>query len=158
MRRGASRADDQLAAIPVRPRFCGCGTTATVVALHGASASVMHVGDSRAVLGLSCGKVRRMSEDHRPGRADELRRIEREGGLVLEVMHRLEADTDADAPDKLWGLSWRVTELDSAHLRLTEAGLTVSEIRTGRKPGTRVFTVKSGTLGVPTLFIGPSKD
>jgi hypothetical protein len=33
----------------------------------------------------------------------------------------------------------------------------VSEIRTGRKPGTRVFTVKDGTLGVPTLVLQPTR-
>ena len=31
-----------------------------------------------------------------------------------------------------------------------------SEVRTGRKPGTRVMTVRSGTCGVPTLLVQPS--
>jgi hypothetical protein len=35
-------------------------------------------------------------------------------------------------------------------------GLDVSEVRTGRRPGTRVMTVKSGTSGVPTLLIEKS--
>ena len=34
------------------------------------------------------------------------------------------------------------------------AGVAVSEIRTGNRPGTEVFTVKSHTAGVPTLVIG----
>jgi hypothetical protein len=29
-------------------------------------------------------------------------------------------------------------------------------VRTGRRPGTRVMTVKSGTCGVPTLLIEKS--
>ncbi len=35
------------------------------------------------------------------------------------------------------------------------AGVEVSDLRTGRRPGTQVFTVKSHTAGVPTLMIGP---
>jgi hypothetical protein len=37
---------------------------------------------------------------------------------------------------------------------LKAAGLDVSEARTGRRPGSHVFTVKNGTDGVPTIFIG----
>ena len=40
--------------------------------------------------------------------------------------------------------------------RLAEAGVDVSEVRNGRKPGTRVMTVRSGTSGVPTLLVQPS--
>jgi len=29
----------------------------------------------------------------------------------------------------------------------------VSEVRTGRKPGTRVLTVRTGTCGIPTLLV-----
>jgi hypothetical protein len=32
-------------------------------------------------------------------------------------------------------------------------GVDVSEIRAGRKPGTRVMTVRNGTCGVPTLLV-----
>ena len=38
----------------------------------------------------------------------------------------------------------------------SQAGVDVSEVRTGRKPGTRVMTVRSGTCGVPTLLVQPS--
>ena len=34
-----------------------------------------------------------------------------------------------------------------------EAGIDVSEVRTGRKPGTRVMSVRSGTCGIHTLFL-----
>jgi hypothetical protein len=34
------------------------------------------------------------------------------------------------------------------------AGVEVSDIRIGRRPGTRIFTVKSHTAGVPTIMIG----
>ncbi len=75
------------------------------------------------------------------------------GGLVLEVMHRLDKAQASDAPDRLWGLSWRVGNLRAAWKRLKKFGLEASDIRPGRKPGTEVFSVKSGTLEIPTLFI-----
>lgn len=77
------------------------------------------------------------------------------GDLIVEVVHNL-ADEPSSAPDKLWGLSWRVKNADAAHARLKANGLDISEIRTGRKPGTRVFTVRNNTLGVPTLMVEPS--
>lgn len=55
--------------------------------------------------------------------------------------------------DRLYGMSWRVPDLDAAHARLTAAGVNVSDIRTGRRPGTRVFTVRESTCGVPTLVL-----
>jgi catechol 2,3-dioxygenase-like lactoylglutathione lyase family enzyme len=76
------------------------------------------------------------------------------GDLVVEVVHNLN-EPASDMPDKLWGLSWRTPNIEAAHARLVSSGFSVSEIRTGRKPGTRVFTVKDGTLGVPTLVLQP---
>ena len=75
------------------------------------------------------------------------------GGLTLEVIHRLDMEHDSDADDTIWGLTWAVADLGAAHERLRAIGLTVSDIRKGRKPGSAVFTVKDGTLGIPTLFI-----
>lgn len=78
------------------------------------------------------------------------------GDIVLEVIHRLDKDHDLSDPDKIWGLTWKVDDLEAHHSRLSEAGVTVSDIRTGRKPGTRVFSVKSHTDGIPTLFLANS--
>ncbi len=75
------------------------------------------------------------------------------GGLTLEVIHRLGEDHDASASDSIWGLTWETDDLAAAHARIAAAGLDVSEIRTGRKPGSEVFTVRNGTQDVPTLFI-----
>ncbi|MEQ9316074.1 MAG: VOC family protein [Henriciella sp.] len=80
----------------------------------------------------------------------------RTGGLTFEVIHRLGETADPHGPDAVWGLTWAVTDLTTAHARLAAAGLDISDIRTGRKPGTSVFTVRNGTLGVPTLFISQS--
>ncbi len=75
------------------------------------------------------------------------------GDLIVEVVHDLKAGV-SDGPDRLWGLSWRVPAIAEAHARLKGAGVEVSDIRTGRRPGTQVFSVKSHTAGVPTLIIG----
>jgi catechol 2,3-dioxygenase-like lactoylglutathione lyase family enzyme len=80
----------------------------------------------------------------------------RAGDLIVEVVHNL-ADESSDAPDRLWGLSWRVANADAANARLKSSGLDVSEIRPGRKSGTRVFTVRNHTLGIPTLMIEPAE-
>ena len=74
------------------------------------------------------------------------------GDLIVEVVHRPGKDTDA-ARDRLWGLSWRVADADATRARLASEGLDVSDVRTGRKPGTRVLTVRSGTCGIPTLLV-----
>lgn len=75
------------------------------------------------------------------------------GELTLEVVHRLDQDHEVHVPDSFWGLTWQVADLRRAYARLGEAGMDVSEIRKGRKPGTRVFTLRNGTLGAPTLFL-----
>jgi hypothetical protein len=77
------------------------------------------------------------------------------GDLIVEVAHDLKVGI-SDGPDSFWGLSWRVSDIAAAQARLRAAGVDVSDIRTGRRPGTRVFTVKSHTCGVPTLMIGHS--
>jgi len=78
------------------------------------------------------------------------------GDIVLEVIHRLGKSYEPSDNDKLWGLTWKVEDLAATHERLTEGGVTVSEIRTGRKPGTQVFTAKSHSQHIPTLFLAQS--
>jgi catechol 2,3-dioxygenase-like lactoylglutathione lyase family enzyme len=77
------------------------------------------------------------------------------GDLIVEVAHRQgkEAREPATVPDKLRGLCWRVADVDATRARLLDAGVDVSEARAGRKPGTRVMTVRNGTCGVPTLLV-----
>lgn len=77
----------------------------------------------------------------------------RVGGVTVELAAELGAGPDAQAGDRLWGLSWRVRDADAAHARLEAAGFDVSEVRAGRRAGTRVLTVRDGTLGVPTLLL-----
>ena len=78
------------------------------------------------------------------------------GEAVFEVGASLKAPVTAETlagPDRFGGLAWRVSDPDAAQARLAAAGFDVSEVRTGRKPGTRVFTVRSGPPGLPALFI-----
>lgn len=74
------------------------------------------------------------------------------GGTVVEIVHRPGGNLDAGR-DKLSGLCWRVADMDATRARLLASGIDVSDVRTGRKPGTRVLTVRSGTCGVSTLLI-----
>jgi catechol 2,3-dioxygenase-like lactoylglutathione lyase family enzyme len=74
------------------------------------------------------------------------------GDLIVEVAHDLKVGV-GDGPDRLWGLSWRVPDALAARARLQAVGLDVSEARPGRKPGTRVLTLRDGTCGVPTLLL-----
>ena len=75
------------------------------------------------------------------------------GDLVVEIAHDLNKGV-SDAPDRLWGLSWRTPDIAKCNARLKTAGIDVSEPRDGRRPGSQVFTVKSHTAEVPTLVIG----
>jgi catechol 2,3-dioxygenase-like lactoylglutathione lyase family enzyme len=75
------------------------------------------------------------------------------GDLVVEIAHDLKAGV-SDGPDHLWGLSWRTPDIAKANARLKMAGVDVSPPRTGRRPGTEVFSVNSHTEGVPTIVIG----
>lgn len=75
------------------------------------------------------------------------------GDLVVEIAHDLKKGV-SDAPDQLWGLSWRVPHVAKANARMKAAGLDVTEPRDGRRPGSQVFSVKNKTEGVPTLVIG----
>jgi catechol 2,3-dioxygenase-like lactoylglutathione lyase family enzyme len=74
------------------------------------------------------------------------------GDLIVEVVRRPGTGGDK-AHDKLWGLSWRVADIDATRARLVAAGLDVSEVRVGRKPGTRVMSVRDGTCGIHTLLL-----
>ena len=79
----------------------------------------------------------------------------RVGGVTVEIGAQIGAEPQPDARDELWGLAYRVPSVPSACERMAKAGLDVSDVRVGRKPGTSVATVREPTHGVPTLIIGP---
>jgi catechol 2,3-dioxygenase-like lactoylglutathione lyase family enzyme len=75
------------------------------------------------------------------------------GGAVVEIGSSLKGDAAVDGPDRLSGLAWRVADPHATRDRIAAAGFDVSEVRTGRKPGTHVFTIRSGLPGAPTLML-----
>ena len=83
------------------------------------------------------------------------------GGATLEfsapVREGAELSAGDESTDHLWGLAYQVPDADLAWTRLESAGLEISTIREGHKAGTRVFTVKSSPLGIPSLIIEPLK-
>ena len=76
----------------------------------------------------------------------------RAGQLTLEV---IQAEDDVDRGSFFWGIAYQCPDLEQAVTELVNRGVTVSGTREGRKPGTRVATVKSHCLGIPTLLIQP---
>jgi catechol 2,3-dioxygenase-like lactoylglutathione lyase family enzyme len=76
----------------------------------------------------------------------------RAGDAVIEMGAKI-GEPVTDAPDRFGGLAWRVDDPDAAQARIAAAGFDVSDVRPGRKPGTKVFTVRNAPAGVPTLML-----
>lgn len=72
------------------------------------------------------------------------------GDAVVEIVAPTKG---VDGPDVFGGLAWRTADLEATRERLMADGAEVSEVRVGRKPGTRVATVRDPALGTPTLLI-----
>ncbi len=77
----------------------------------------------------------------------------RSGGITLEFVSSLPPPAEHDDPDRFYGIAYRVVDLAACRYRLQHAGLDVSGLRPGHKPGTSVATVRSGTAGVATLLL-----
>jgi catechol 2,3-dioxygenase-like lactoylglutathione lyase family enzyme len=77
------------------------------------------------------------------------------GGVTIEVAAPLPPPSDPSGEDRFWGISWRVPDVGAARERLAAAGFDVSEVRAGRRPDTRVCTVRAPTHGVATLLLEP---
>ncbi|KAJ0043626.1 hypothetical protein Pint_17661 [Pistacia integerrima] len=65
-----------------RDTFRDDGSTASTAVLVGNHLYVANVGDSRTVIS-KAGKAIPLSEDHKPNRSDERKRIENAGGVVM---------------------------------------------------------------------------
>lgn len=76
----------------------------------------------------------------------------RTGGVTIEVVAPLDPEKQPKT-DHYWGLAWKTGDISGAGERLRAAGANVSEVRTGRKKGTQVSTIRPETHGVPTLLI-----
>ena len=77
----------------------------------------------------------------------------RSGKMTLEI---IESAADHKVRDKFWGIAYQCVNIDKTCERLAESGVQLSSIRAGRKAGTRVATVKSHCLGLPTLLVQPA--
>ena len=71
------------------------------------------------------------------------------GGVTIEIVQ----DPKLGAHDVLWGVAYRVGDIQAAFARLQASGFELDPPRPGRKPGSEVFTVRAGTCGVPTLIL-----
>jgi len=76
----------------------------------------------------------------------------RTGKLTLEV---IESTQENPEKDYFWGIAYQCADLAKLALALSARGVSLSDIRDGRKPGSRVATVKSHCLGIPTLLLQP---
>jgi len=74
------------------------------------------------------------------------------GDVIVEIVCRPVAGGDQQN-DKLWGLSWRVADIEATRARLVAAGVGATEVRAGRKPGTRVMSLRDGTCGIQTIVL-----
>lgn len=91
VREAFSHTDKEILSLSERKKFDSAGSTAVCAILHGnpklgtaLRLVLAHVGDSRAIL-CRAGQAVQVTEDHKPDRIDEKKRIERAGGLVLNV-------------------------------------------------------------------------
>lgn len=75
------------------------------------------------------------------------------GKMTLEIIHNLEKPP---AQDFFWGITYLCRDIEQTVVALDARGVVHSPIRDGRKPGTRVATIKSHCLGLPTLLVGPA--
>jgi protein phosphatase 1L len=100
--------DKEICSTAERKKFEQVGSTAVCALLHGnpklgtaLRLVVPNLGDSRAVL-CRAGVAVAASEDHKPSRVDEKKRIERAGGLVLQVRGawRVAASTNPNSNSK----------------------------------------------------------
>jgi len=108
IREAFSQTDKEILAVAERKKFETVGSTAVAALLHGnpklgtaLRLVVANLGDSRAVL-CRGGQAVAASEDHKPMRIDEKKRIERAGGLVLQVRGawRVAASTNPNSMHK----------------------------------------------------------
>ncbi|MGC4963525.1 VOC family protein [Gordonia sp. DT101] len=77
----------------------------------------------------------------------------RAADLVVEVVTGRTSATGDPQPCALWGVAWRSRDAAVTHRRLGDLGVPTSEVRIGRKPGTRVFTVHDRALATRTVVI-----
>jgi catechol 2,3-dioxygenase-like lactoylglutathione lyase family enzyme len=112
-----------------------------------------NVDRALGIYGAKLGLDLRLDRDNPQWNARQL--FFRCGDAVVEMGARIGEPTleGLAKPDRFGGLAWRVVNPDATHARIAAAGFDVSEVRTGRKPGTKVFTVRDAPASVPTIML-----
>lgn len=77
------------------------------------------------------------------------------GDHVVEIVTELEDVAQPSPTDSFDGVAWQVRDIEAAQAELSDAGYEVSEVRVGRKKGTRVATLRDRRTATPTLLIEP---
>jgi catechol 2,3-dioxygenase-like lactoylglutathione lyase family enzyme len=112
---------------------------------------VLRTGDAEACIDLFGGELGiRLALDTTAPQWGGRMLFFRAGKLTLEVIESADEKAGATA---FWGLAYQCQNLEDFARALADRGVLISDIREGRKPGTRVATVKSHCLGIPTLLI-----
>jgi hypothetical protein len=116
---------------------------------------VLRTDDARSCINLFEGELKlRLALDKTVPQWGGRMLFFRVGKMTLEV---IESVSGSSSGSGFWGLAYQCQCLESTVAALAERGVTVSDIREGRKPGTLVATVKSHCLNIPTLLIQPAK-
>ena len=85
--------------------------------------------------------------------------VEQWGGRMLffrtnhTTIEAIGIKKEGSPEDFLWGLAWKTKDIKKTHKRLVDAGVSITDIKDGRKPKTLVATIKSHCSEVPTLLI-----
>ena len=114
---------------------------------------VLHTRDADACVALFAGSLGiRLALDKTVPEWGGRMLFFRTGGITLEV---IEAKGQESGADYLWGIALQCTNIEHTAKALTQRGVSLSDVRDGRKPGTRVASIKSHTLRIPMLLIEP---
>ncbi len=80
----------------------------------------------------------------------------RTGQLTLEAIAS-DKEEEQDSGTAFWGVAIQCPALEKTAEEMRARGVRLSDVREGRKPGTRVATVESHCLEIPTLLIQPAE-
>ena len=115
---------------------------------------VLRTGDAQACIDLFAGRLGiRLALDKTVPEWGGRMLFFRGGKLTLEVIQSEEGEP---GKSDFWGIAYRCADIEATVEDMQGRGVALSAIREGRKPGTRVATVKSHCLGIPTLLIQPA--
>ena len=89
-------------------------------------------------------------------------------GKFIEVISKTapvpdEASAEKKIANDFWGLAWKINDIDAYHRDMSANDsnqsplFDLSPVRTGRKKGTKVLTIRDAPAQIPTLIIADDK-